>query len=94
MDEQIMGTNFHRLGWVYSRIVVHDPSPVHVILGYTLAHMARCHKREEPSLAFEHKQKALEIINARMNDPVLAMSNDAIGGVASFAALEVRFAFF
>jgi hypothetical protein len=89
MDEMVAGTNFHRIGWLYSCVAVHDPTPVHVILGFTLAHIAHCHGEKEPPLAIEHKNKAIQLINARMTNPVEALSNNTIGAVVNIAGYEV-----
>ena len=89
MDEMVAGTNFHRLGWLYSCVAVHDPTPLHTVLGFTLAHIAQCRGMKEPPLAIEHKHKAVQLMNERMSDPKKAMSNDTIGGIVNLAAYEV-----
>ena len=69
MDEMVAGTNFHRLGWLYSCVAIHDPTPLHTVLGFTLAHIAQCRGMKEPPLAIEHKHKAVQLMNERMSDP-------------------------
>lgn len=91
MDEMVAGTNFHRIGWLYSCVAVHDPTPISVILGFTLAHIAQCHGSKEPPLAIEHKNKALQLIKQRMEDPVEALSDGTIGAVVNIAGYEVCF---
>jgi hypothetical protein len=90
MDEMVAGTCFHRLGWLYSAVSVHDPTPAPLILGLVLKHLANCHGLEEPPLAMENKAKALQLINERMEDPVRSLSEEAIGSVVNIAALEVN----
>ncbi|MCJ1474952.1 hypothetical protein MMC13_003612 [Lambiella insularis] len=89
MDEMVTGTNFHRIGWLYSCVAVHDPTPVHVILGFTLAHIAQLHGTNEPPLAIEHKQQALKLIKERMEDPVEAVNDGSIGSVVNIVGYEL-----
>ena len=89
MDERVTGTNFHRVGWLFSCVAVHDPTPLYVILGFTLAHIAQCHGVKEPPIAIEHKNKALQLITERMNHPVEAVSNGLIGAVVNIAGYEL-----
>ena len=91
MDEEVTGVVFNRIGWLYSCVTIHDPTPVHAVLGFTLAHLSQCYGVQEPPLAIEHKSKALQLINARMKDPVEATSNANIGAVVNLAANEVRY---
>ena len=90
MDEIVTGSVFHRLGWLYSCVAAHDPSPVHVILGFTLGHMANLRGMVEPVAATEHKAKALELINKRMKSPEKATSDESIGAIVNIAGYEVR----
>ncbi|MCJ1419165.1 hypothetical protein MMC32_005518 [Xylographa parallela] len=89
MDQMVAGTNFHRLGWLYSRVAAHDPTPIHVILGFTLSNLAQRHGTKEPPLAMEHKQKALKLITDRMKDPVEAISDPSIGAILNIAGYEL-----
>ncbi|MCJ1377925.1 hypothetical protein MMC17_001021 [Xylographa soralifera] len=89
MDDMVAGTNFNRLGWLYSRVAAHDPAPIHVILGFTLGNLAQMHGTKEPPLAIEHKQKALKLITDRMKDPVEAISDPSIGAVLNIAGYEL-----
>ena len=89
MDDMVVGTNFNRLGWLYSRVAAHDPTPIHVILGFTLGSLAQMHGTKEPPLAIEHKQKALKLITDRMKDPVEAISDPSIGAVLNIAGYEL-----
>ena len=90
MDEIVTGKVFNRIGWLYSSVAVHDPTPVHVILGYTLGHIASLRGMEEPPLAIEHKQKAIKLLHARMVDPVQGYSDELIGAILNFAGWEVH----
>ena len=89
MDEVVAGTVFNRLGWLYAAVAVHDPTPAHVILGYTIGHIAGLRGVEEPPMAIEHKNKALQLMTERMNDPALAMSDELIGAIVNIAAWEL-----
>jgi hypothetical protein len=89
MDEIVTGKVFHRIGWLYSCVAVHDPTPVHVILGYTIGHIASLRGIEEPALATEHKNKAIKLLHARMADPEQCCSDGLIGAVVNFAGWEV-----
>jgi hypothetical protein len=89
MDEVVTGTVFNRLGWLYSAVAVHDPKPAHVILGFTLGHLAGLRGIKEPPLAIEHKNRAFELISQRMSDPELAISDDNIGAVVNVAGWEL-----
>ncbi|MCJ1284197.1 hypothetical protein MMC26_003528 [Xylographa opegraphella] len=89
MDDMVAGTNFKRLGWLYSRVAAHDPTPIHVILGFTLGNLAQMHGTKEPPLAIEHKQKALKLITDRVKDPVEAISDPSIGAVVNIAGYEL-----
>ena len=89
MDEIVAGTVFNRIGWLYSAVAVHDPTPVHVIVGFTLGHISGLRGIKEPPMAIEHKAKALQLINARMEDPEQATSDGSIGAVIHIAAYEV-----
>ncbi|MCJ1398172.1 hypothetical protein MMC11_001369 [Xylographa trunciseda] len=89
MDDMVAGTNFNRLGWLYSRVAAHDPTPIHVILGFTLGNLAQMRGTKEPPLAIEHKQKALKLITDRMQDPIEAISDSSIGAVLNIAGYEL-----
>ncbi|MCJ1387697.1 hypothetical protein MMC18_000540 [Xylographa bjoerkii] len=89
MDDMVAGTNFNRLGWLYSRVAAHDPTPIHVILGFTLGNLAQMHGTKEPPLAMEHKQKALKLITDRMKDPIESISDPSIGAVLNIAGYEL-----
>jgi hypothetical protein len=52
--------------------------------------MARLRYVEEPPLAFEHRAKALQTINKRLQDPQKAGSNANIGAVINLAGHEVN----
>ena len=91
MDSIVTGKTFHRIGWLYSAVAVHDPTPVHVILGYTLGHVASLRGLEEPPQALEHKSKAIKLLHHRMEDPEQCYSNGLIGAIVNFAAWEVWF---
>lgn len=90
MDEVVTGVVFNRIGWLYSCVTAHDPTPAHALLGFSLAHLSQCYGVREPPLAIEHKAKALQLITARMKDPIEATSNANIGAVVNLAANEVR----
>ena len=85
-----LGKTFHRLGWLYSAVAIHDPTPVHVILGYTLGHIASLRGLEEPPQAIEHKSKAIKLLNHRMADPKQSYSDELIGAIVNFAGWEVK----
>lgn len=89
MDEIVTGKVFHRLGWLYSAVAIHDPTPVHVILGYTLGHIASLRGIDEPALAIEHKSKAIKLLHARMADPAQCYSDGLIGAIVNLAGWEV-----
>ena len=89
MDEIVTGNVFRRMGWLYANVAVHDPTPVHVILGFTTGHLANLRGREEPAFATEHKAKAIKLINARIADPVEALSESTIGAIINVAGWEV-----
>ena len=89
MDDMVAGTNFNRLGWLYSRVAAHDPTPIHLILGFTLGNLAQMHGTKEPPLAIEHKAKALKLITDRMKDPIEAISDRSIGAVLNIAGYEL-----
>ena len=86
----VLGKTFHRLGWLYSAVAIHDPTPVHVILGYTLGHIASLRGLEEPPQALEHKSKAIKLLNHRMADPKQSYSDELIGAIVNFAGWEVK----
>ena len=90
MDEIVTGKVFHRIGWLYSCVAVHDPTPAHVILGFTLGHIAHLRGLEEPPMAIEHKAKGLKLITARMEDPDQATSDGSIGAIVNIAGYEVH----
>lgn len=89
MDSIVTGKTFHRIGWLYSAVAIHDPTPVHVILGYTLGHIASLRGLEEPPQALEHKSKAIKLLHHRMADPEQCYSNGLIGAIVNFAGWEV-----
>ena len=90
MDEVVTGTVFRRVGWLYANVAVHDPTPVHVILGFTAGHLANLRGRPEPAFATEHKSKAIQLINERINDPAEALSDGTIGAIVNVAGWEVN----
>lgn len=55
-----------------------------------LRHMARLRYVQEPPLAFEHRSKALQTINKRLQDPQKAGSDANIGAVINLAGHEVK----
>jgi hypothetical protein len=89
MDQQVAGTIFKRIGWMYSCVAVHDPTPEHAILGFMLAHMARCRGEDEPRLAMVHKHKACQLITNRLADPIEAITDGSIGAIVNLAAFEL-----
>ena len=90
MDDDVTGIDFHRIGWLYSFVFPHDPTPAHTVMGFVLANRAvRCYGLEEPPEAIEHKAKALQLIKARTEDPIEATSNATMGAVVHIAAHEV-----
>lgn len=89
MDEIVTGTVFHRIGWLYSSVANHDPTPFHTIVGFTLGHIAMLRGMDEPRRAIEHKDKSLQLINCRLADPRQAASDASIGAIANIAAYEL-----
>ena len=89
MDRRAAGIDFKRLGWLYSGLSVHDPDPTHVILSFTLSSSSRNRGTKEPAAAIEHKAKALQLVNKRLEDPIEAMSDGTIGAVLNIAGHEV-----
>ena len=90
MDDDVVGIDFRRIGWLYSFVFPHDPTPTHTVMGFMLANRAiRCYGYEEPPEAIEHKAKALQLIKERTEDPIEATSNATMGAVVHIAAHEV-----
>lgn len=91
MDEEAAGTNFSRVGWLFSKVAWLDPEPNHIMLGYGIHHMARLRGQKEPSIAIKYKTEGMRVINKRLNDPTQALSDGNIGAVASLTSHEVGF---
>ncbi|KAI9649300.1 hypothetical protein NHQ30_001872 [Ciborinia camelliae] len=91
MDKEAAGTDFVRVGWLFSRVVWLDPEPIHVFMGFITHHMARLYGQKEPPIAIKNKTEGMRVINRRLNDPTQALSDGNIGAVASFTGHEVGF---
>ncbi|KAF7865301.1 hypothetical protein EAF04_006278 [Stromatinia cepivora] len=89
MDKETTGTEFGRVGWLFSRVSCLDPEPVHVIMGFSIQHMARLHGQQEPPIAIKHKTEGMRVINKRLSDPAQALSDGSIGAVANFTSHEL-----
>ncbi|CAD6444120.1 ea3d2b18-cb24-4b93-b1b5-6dacfd42c220 [Sclerotinia trifoliorum] len=89
MDQETTGTDFGRVGWLYSRVSWLDPEPAHIVMGFNIQHMARLHGQKEPPIAIKHKTEAMRVINKRLNDPAQALSDGSIGAVANFTGHEL-----
>ncbi|EDO00848.1 predicted protein [Sclerotinia sclerotiorum 1980 UF-70] len=89
MDKETTGTDFGRVGWLYSRVSWLDPEPAHIVMGFNIQHMARLHGQQEPPIAIKHKTEGMRIINKRLNDPAQALSDGSIGAVANFTSHEL-----
>jgi hypothetical protein len=89
MDKEAASIDFARVGWLFSRVMILDPDPYNVIVGFTIHHMSRLHGREEPAVAIKHKLEGMRLINARLGDPGQAISDGNIGAVANFTSHEV-----
>ena len=89
MDAGAADTDFRRMGYLYTRVAVHDSTPTHTIMYLLLPSIARLYGLPAPPERFEHQSKALRLIKERMDDPEKAMSNDTIGAVVNLAAHEV-----
>ena len=89
MDELVTGRSFNRIGFGFSCFAVHDPTPLHAILGSNIAHMARLRGIQEPPSAITHKAKALQMIHQRIENPWESTSDATLGGVMCLAGCEV-----
>ena len=89
MDEIVAGTVFRRLGWLYANVAIHDPTPVHIIIGFAASHVANLSGKSEPAFATEHKSKAIKLLNQRIEDPAEALSDRTLGAIVHIAAWEV-----
>ncbi|KAJ8069035.1 hypothetical protein OCU04_002709 [Sclerotinia nivalis] len=83
------GTDFGRVGWLFSRVSWLDPEPAHIVMGFNIQHMARLHGQQEPPIAIKHKTEGMRVINKRLNDPAQALSDGSIGAVANFTSHEL-----
>ncbi|PQE18087.1 tachykinin family protein [Rutstroemia sp. NJR-2017a BVV2] len=89
MDKEAASVDFARVGWLFSRVMILDPDPYNVVVGFTIHHMSRLHGREEPAVAIKHKIEGMRLINARLGDPEEAISDGNIGAVANFTSHEL-----
>lgn len=90
MDTEAAKTNFHRVGYLYSKVAPLDPTPQDVVLGFTIENYARCRGEPEPAVAIVHKANAMRLISKRLEDPHRALSDESIGAVACLTSHEVR----
>ena len=88
MDNEAAKTNFHRVGYLYSKVAPLDPTPQDVVLGFTIENFARCRGEPEPAVAVAHKAKAMRLISKRLEDPKEALSDASIGAVACLTSHE------
>ena len=61
----------------------------HGVLAYSVAHLAYLRREPTPALAILHNQKAIEVINHWLKDPVMMVSDAAISAVSRQTSLEV-----
>ncbi|PQE15747.1 peroxisomal catalase protein [Rutstroemia sp. NJR-2017a BBW] len=89
MDKEAASVDFARVGWLFSRVMILDPDPYNVVVGFTIQHMSRLHGKEEPAVAIKLKMDGMHLINARLCDPEQATSDENIGAVANFTSHEL-----
>ncbi|KAM3083841.1 hypothetical protein ACMFMG_002049 [Clarireedia jacksonii] len=89
MDKEAASIDFARVGWLFSRVILLDPDPYNVIMGFTIHHITRLHGKEEPAVAIQHKIEGMRLINSRLGDPEQAVSDGNIGAVANFTSHEL-----
>lgn len=89
LDLNALGVHYHRFNYLYMIVAVHDPDPLHTILGFATAALARSKHEPEPASATHHRLLAIQKIQRRLETPSDASSNATIGAVSSYAFHEV-----
>jgi hypothetical protein len=74
----------------YLSIAIHDEALFHPFLSHCAARYDLKFQTGDPLESLQHRLEAIRILNTRLDDPVLSLSDGAIGTVASLALYELR----
>ena len=70
-------------------MVLRDPASFLQQMGTTVTHLELVHGTSYQRKALNYKQRALRLVNERLSDPVLGISDGVVGTVVSFLTHDV-----
>jgi hypothetical protein len=87
-------TTFVPMRDVWFPLDMSNAASFNVIMAHSAAHLALTHDHDYSYKAFEHKSKAIRIINSWLGSPAHRVSDEAFAGVLRLSTYEVIYFMF
>jgi hypothetical protein len=82
---------FEPIRKLHCSVDLSQPATVHATLAHSASHIAYLRQERDSWIqAIAHKSAALQLINAALNDPVKAISDETFCGVGRLIVYEVQ----